>query len=63
VRLLQNILNVNPADEDNKVPRMSAIHGSLNRMCFPLCSDHTSDLYTGKITLQDIDFTSFVDVD
>ncbi|CAK7342720.1 unnamed protein product [Dovyalis caffra] len=63
VWLLQNILNVNPADEDKWVPRMSAIHESLQRICLPLCSDHVSDLYTGKITLQDIDCTSFVDVD
>jgi hypothetical protein len=63
VRLLQNILNVNPADEDKWVPRMSAIHESLNQMCFPLCSDHKSDLYTGKITLQDVDCTSYVNVD
>lgn len=63
VRLLQNILNVNPADEEKWVPGMGAIHESLNRMCLPLCSDHISDLYTGKITLQDIDCTSFVDVD
>ncbi|KAJ6408323.1 hypothetical protein OIU84_011605 [Salix udensis] len=45
-------------DEDKWVPRMSAIHESLNQMCLPLCSDHKSDLYTGKITLQDVDCTS-----
>ncbi|GMY19740.1 nuclear intron maturase 3, mitochondrial-like [Fagus crenata] len=63
VRLLQNRLNVNPSVEEKWVSGMGAIHESLNRKCLPLCSDHINDLYTGKITLQDIDCTSFVDVD
>ncbi|GMY19103.1 nuclear intron maturase 3, mitochondrial-like [Fagus crenata] len=63
VRLLQNRLNVNPSIEEKWVSGMGAIHESLNRKCLPLCSDHINDLYTGKITLQDIDCTSFVDVD
>ncbi|GAV81754.1 Intron_maturas2 domain-containing protein [Cephalotus follicularis] len=63
MRLLQNLLNVNPLDEVKWVKGMGAIHESLNRKCLPLCYDHIHDLYTGKITLQDIDCTSFVDVD
>ncbi|GMY19739.1 pentatricopeptide repeat-containing protein At4g35130, chloroplastic-like [Fagus crenata] len=63
VRLLQNRLNVNPSVEEKWVSGMGAIHESLNRKCLPLCSDHINDLYTGKITLQDIDCTLFVDVD
>nr|XP_023918690.1 nuclear intron maturase 3, mitochondrial-like [Quercus suber] len=63
VRLLQNRLNVNPSVEDKWVPGMGAIHESLNRKCLPLCSHHINDLYMGSITLQDIDCTSFVDVD
>ncbi|KAJ9181031.1 hypothetical protein P3X46_009206 [Hevea brasiliensis] len=54
VRLLQNLSNVKG---------MGAIHKCVDRICLPLCSDHLNDLYTGKITLQDIDCTSFVDVD
>ena len=63
VRLLQNRLNVNPLDEKKWVPGMGAIHEGLNRKCLPLCSDHIHDLYMGTISLQDIDCTSFVDVD
>ena len=63
VRLLQNRLNVNPLDEKKWVPGMGAIHESLNRKCLPLCPDHIHDLYMGASSLQDIDCTSFVDVD
>ena len=42
---------------------MGAIHESLNQKCLPLCSHHIKDLYMGNITLQDIDYTAFVDVD
>ena len=63
VYLLQNRLNVNPSVEDKWVSRMGAIHESLNRKCLPFCSHHINDLYMGNITLQDIDCTSFVDVD
>ncbi|XP_042514810.1 nuclear intron maturase 3, mitochondrial [Macadamia integrifolia] len=62
IRLLQNRLNVNPLNEDKWVPGMGAIHESLNRKCLQLCSDHSNDLYLGKISLQDIDCTSFLDV-
>ncbi|KAI4332734.1 hypothetical protein L6164_017618 [Bauhinia variegata] len=63
VQLLQRSLNVNPLDKDKWVRGMGVLHESLNRKCLPLCSDHLSDLYMGRITLQDIDCTSFVDVD
>ncbi|KAF8403592.1 hypothetical protein HHK36_011696 [Tetracentron sinense] len=63
IRLLQNSLNVNPLDKKKWVLGMGAIHESLDRKCLPLCSDHISDLYLGKISLQDIDCTSFVNVD
>ncbi|KAK1575060.1 hypothetical protein Q3G72_002251 [Acer saccharum] len=63
IRLLQNQMNVNPLDDEKWVRGMGAIHDDLNRKCIPLCSDHISDLLLGKITLQDIDCTSFVDVD
>ena len=63
VQLLHNHLNVNPSVEDKRVPGMGAIHESLNRKCLLLYSRHINDLYMGNITLQDIDCTSFVDVD
>ena len=63
VRLLHNCLNVNPSIEDKWVPRMGAIHESLNRKCLLFCSRHINNLYIGNITLQDIDCTAFVDVD
>ncbi|XP_058748974.1 nuclear intron maturase 3, mitochondrial [Vicia villosa] len=63
VRLLQNSLNVNPLENEKWVQGMGVIHESLNQKCFPLCTDHVHDLYLGRITLQDIDCTSCVDVD
>ncbi|KAK6941737.1 Reverse transcriptase domain [Dillenia turbinata] len=62
-RLLQNDLNLNPLDEKKWIRGVGSIHESLHRKCIPLCSHHVSDLYMGKITLQDIDCTSFVDVE
>ncbi|KAK4580868.1 hypothetical protein RGQ29_024496 [Quercus rubra] len=49
--------------QDKWVPGMGAIHESLNQKCLPLYSHHINDLYMGNITLQDIDYTEFVDVD
>ncbi|KAL6873382.1 hypothetical protein ACP4OV_013464 [Aristida adscensionis] len=63
IRLLQNRLNVDPLNENKWVCGLSAIHESLNKKCIPLCSMHASDLLLGKITLQDIDCTQFVDVE
>ncbi|XP_012575420.2 nuclear intron maturase 3, mitochondrial [Cicer arietinum] len=63
VRLLQNSSNLSPLEKEKWVQGMGVIHESLNRKCLPLCTDHVHDLYLGRITLQDIDCTSFVDVD
>ncbi|CAL5041585.1 unnamed protein product [Urochloa decumbens] len=63
IRLLQNRLNVDPLNENKWVHGLSAIHESLNKKCLSLCSMHASDLLLGKITLQDIDCTQFVDVE
>jgi hypothetical protein len=63
IRLLQNRLNIDPLNENKWVHGLSAIHESLNKKCLPLCSMHASDLLLGKITLQDIDCTQFVDVE
>ncbi|KAH7854048.1 hypothetical protein Vadar_009493 [Vaccinium darrowii] len=63
IRLLQKDLNLNPLDEKKWVSGMGTIHANLNRKCLPMCYDHLSALQMGKITLQDIDCTSFVDVD
>ncbi|KAK6127233.1 hypothetical protein DH2020_039032 [Rehmannia glutinosa] len=63
IHLLQKYLNVNPLDENNWVPQMGAIHDSLHRKCAPLCSEHISELYMGRLTLQDIDCSAFVNVD
>ncbi|KAJ6807116.1 uncharacterized protein M6B38_173515 [Iris pallida] len=63
VRLLQNRLNVDPLNEDKWVLGVGAIHESLNKKCLSLCSIHSSDLFLGRITLQDIDCTSFFDIE
>ncbi|AQK81731.1 RNA-directed DNA polymerase (reverse transcriptase) [Zea mays] len=63
IRLLQNRLNVDPLNEKKWVHGLGAIHESLNKKCLPLCYMHASDLFLGKITLQDIDCTQFVDVE
>lgn len=63
IRLLQNRLNIDPLNEKKWVHGLGAIHESLNKKCLPLCSMHASDLFLGKITLQDIDCTQFVDVE
>lgn len=62
VHLLQNRLHINPLDEEKWVPGMGTIHSALNRKCLPLCSTHISDVYLGKITLQDVDSSSFIDL-
>ncbi|CAM8885543.1 unnamed protein product [Rhodiola kirilowii] len=63
IRLLQETLNVNPADEKMWVPGMGAIHEALNRKCVPLCADHISDMYLGSITFQGMDYNAFVEID
>ncbi|XP_019705156.2 nuclear intron maturase 3, mitochondrial [Elaeis guineensis] len=62
IRLLQNRLHVDPWNENKWVPGMGAIHESLNKKVLSLCPEHASDLFMGRITLQDIDCTSFVNV-
>ncbi|KAL3533646.1 hypothetical protein ACH5RR_007167 [Cinchona calisaya] len=59
IRLLENLPNEKALDENKWVPGIGSIHESLNRKCIPLCSDHISELYMGRLTLQDIDCTSF----
>ncbi|XP_020576871.1 LOW QUALITY PROTEIN: uncharacterized protein LOC110022337 [Phalaenopsis equestris] len=63
VRLLQNRLNVDPLNEEKWVHGMGAIHEALNKKCLPLCSKHATDLFLGKISLQDIDCTLFLNLD
>ncbi|KAK4371395.1 hypothetical protein RND71_010870 [Anisodus tanguticus] len=63
IRLLQNILNLDPFDRSKWVPGMGAIHENLNKRCIPLCSDHISEIYLGRLTLQDTDYTSILHVD
>ncbi|KAL0736646.1 hypothetical protein Bca4012_012856 [Brassica carinata] len=62
VHLLQNRLQINPLDEEKWVRGMGTIHSALNRKCLPLCSAHISDVYLGKMTLQDVDGSSFIDL-
>ncbi|KZV18291.1 hypothetical protein F511_25395 [Dorcoceras hygrometricum] len=40
---------------------MGSIHQSLHRKCAPLCCFHASELYMGRLTLQDIDCTALFD--
>ncbi|GAB2295581.1 hypothetical protein Dimus_029742 [Dionaea muscipula] len=63
VRLLQNELKVDPRDGRKWVPGMGAIHESLHGKCLPLCAAHISELYLGRICLQDIDCTKVLDID
>ncbi|PSS15705.1 NAP1-binding protein [Actinidia chinensis var. chinensis] len=63
IRLLQKDPTKNPLDEKKCVVGMGTIHGSLHRKCLPLCCDHVSALHMGKLTLQDIDCSSFAHVD
>ncbi|CAI9765640.1 unnamed protein product [Fraxinus pennsylvanica] len=63
IRFLQNHLNLNSRDENDWVLGMSSIQNNLHRKCVPICYDHISELYMGRLTLQDIDCTAFVDVD
>lgn len=61
IQLLQNYLNDKSFDNKKCIPGVGSIHHGLNRKCIPLCSDHISELYTGRLILQDIDCTSFLD--
>ncbi|XP_009622396.1 nuclear intron maturase 3, mitochondrial [Nicotiana tomentosiformis] len=63
IRVLKKLLNLDPSDRSKWVPGMGAIHESLNKRCIPLCSNHISDLYLGRLTLQDTDCASLLHVD
>ncbi|KAD3336270.1 hypothetical protein E3N88_31789 [Mikania micrantha] len=60
IRLLQKDLNLN--DEKLWVLGMGVIPGVFDRKCVPLCPDHISQMYIGALTLQDVDFSSLLDV-
>eukprot|EP01018_Ginkgo_biloba_P007381 Gb_12210 [translate_table: standard] len=57
IRLLQSRHNIDPHDKKKWVFGLGAIHEALDRKCLPLCAEHIKDLYSGQITLQDIDFS------
>lgn len=59
IRLLQKILNLNSSNE-KWVPGMGSIHDSLNRKCLPLCPLHISELYMGRLNLQDVDCSAIL---
>ncbi|KAK2970390.1 hypothetical protein RJ640_011939 [Escallonia rubra] len=63
VHLRKNYLTEKPRDEKGWAAGMDSVHESLDRKCLCLCSDHISELYMGKLTLQDIDCSSFARVD
>ncbi|KAK1427081.1 hypothetical protein QVD17_15764 [Tagetes erecta] len=60
IRLLQKDLNT--SHEKSWVSGMGVIPGVFDRKCVPLCPDHISRLYLGALTLQDVDFSSLLDV-
>ncbi|XP_031110385.1 nuclear intron maturase 3, mitochondrial [Ipomoea triloba] len=62
IRLLQKILNPDPSNE-KWVPGMGSIHDSLNRKCLPLCPVHISELYMGRLNLQDVDCSTILSFD
>lgn len=63
IKLLQNLLNLDPLDRNKWIPGMGAVHENLNMRCIPLCSDHISAMYLGRLTLQDTDYASLLHVD
>ncbi|KAK9069250.1 hypothetical protein SSX86_013366 [Deinandra increscens subsp. villosa] len=60
IRLLHKDLSM--SDEKSWVLGMGVIPGVFDRKCVPLCPDHISQLYIGALTLQDVDFSSLLDV-
>ncbi|KAJ0475784.1 putative domain X protein [Helianthus annuus] len=60
IRLLQKDLNLDC--EKSWVSGMGVIPDVFDRKCVPLCSDHVSQMYLGALTLQDVDFSSLLDV-
>jgi retron-type reverse transcriptase len=57
IRLLQSRRNINPLDKKKWVLGLGTIHEAFDKKCLPLCAEHMKHLYSGQITLQDIDFT------
>ncbi|KAI4370011.1 hypothetical protein MLD38_018398 [Melastoma candidum] len=57
IRLLQNRLNVSPANDEKWVPGMGAIHESFSRKFLALCPHLRDDLFMGRINLQDVNTT------
>ncbi|KAH9303627.1 hypothetical protein KI387_008031 [Taxus chinensis] len=57
IRLLQIRHNINPSDQKKWVFGLGAIHEALDRKCLPLCAEHSKYLFSGQLTLQDIDCT------
>ncbi|XP_057820196.1 nuclear intron maturase 4, mitochondrial isoform X2 [Cryptomeria japonica] len=56
--LHKNKQEYNSSLEDRKSPTgFNSLHPSFERKCIPMCTEHVKDLYLGKITLQNIDFT------
>ncbi|CAH9090690.1 unnamed protein product [Cuscuta epithymum] len=55
-------IRFNPLDQ-KWVPGMGSAHDSLNRKCLPLCPVHISEVYMGRMTLQDIDCCVVLDLD
>ncbi|CAA0829853.1 RNA-directed DNA polymerase (reverse transcriptase [Striga hermonthica] len=63
IHLLQKYLNLDTSDEEEWVARMGAVHDSMHGKCLPLCSEHVSELYMGRLTLRDVDSAGFLEVD
>lgn len=63
IHLLQKRLNVDPLKEGKWVSGMGSIHEGVDCKCIPLCPHHRDDLLMGRITLQDMDLTSCLNID
>ncbi|XP_073157104.1 nuclear intron maturase 3, mitochondrial-like [Henckelia pumila] len=61
IQLPQNGLQKHLIDESLRGCLMGSIHESLHRKCAPLCCFHVSELYMGRLTLQDIDCAALLD--
>ncbi|CAI9091727.1 OLC1v1026827C1 [Oldenlandia corymbosa var. corymbosa] len=48
-------------DQRKGIPGIGLLHDCFNRKCVPLCSDHVSEFYMGRLTFQDIDCVSIFD--
>lgn len=63
IQLPQNGLQKHLMDKSIQGCLMGSIHESLHRKCAPLCCFHVSELYMGRLTLQDIDCTALLDLE